>query len=392
MNYLTVTTIFLEAKQMKKILIIEDEQSVRANLLERLKIEGFNAIAAENGTIGVQMALTHVPDLIICDVMMPELDGYGVLAALRQNPVTEMIPFIFLTAKSDKADLREGMSLGADDYLTKPFRSKELLKAIATRLEKQAVINKRQAQKLDELRSSIALSLPHELRTPLNGIIGSSELMIAEYDSLSSSEIQEMLLDIRTSGRRLYRLIQNFLLYAELELVATDSERIKLLRTHQTSSIKTIIADQAILQARAANRETDLHLDFLDAGVQISINHLNKLVEELIDNAFKFSCPGTPVTVIGRPENDTFILSVSNQGRGMTQEQIVTVGAYRQFERKLYEQQGSGLGLTIAFRLAELYAGKLTIESIPAQQTTVLVTLPRTTKSEWERGEEGEKI
>jgi signal transduction histidine kinase len=184
------------------------------------------------------------------------------------------------------------------------------------------------------------------------------------------------------------------LLYAELELVATDSERIKLLRTHQTSSIKTIIADQAILQARAANRETDLHLDFLDAGVQISINHLNKLVEELIDNAFKFSCPGTPVTVIGRPENDTFILSVSNQGRGMTQEQIVTVGAYRQFERKLYEQQGSGLGLTIAFRLAELYAGKLTIESIPAQQTTVLVTLPRTTKSEWERGrgEEGEKI
>lgn len=363
---------------MKKILIIEDEQPVRANLLERLKIEGFNAIAAENGTIGVQMALTHVPDLIICDVMMPELDGYGVLTALRQNPVTEMIPFIFLSAKSDKADLREGMSLGADDYLTKPFRSKELLKAIATRLEKQAVINKRQSQKLDELRSSITLSLPHELRTPLNGIIGSSELMIAEYDSLSPSEIQEMLLDIRTSGRRLYRLIQNFLLYAELELVATDSERIKLLRTHQTSSIKTIITDQAILQAHAANRETDLHLDFLDAGVQISINHLNKLVEELIDNAFKFSYAGTPVTVIGRPENDTFILSVSNQGRGMTQEQIVTVGAYRQFERKLYEQQGSGLGLTIALRLAELYAGKLTIESIPAQQTTVLVTLPRT--------------
>lgn len=364
---------------MKKILIIEDEQPVRANILERLKIEGFNAIAAENGIIGVQMALTHVPDLIICDVMMPELDGYGVLTALRQNPLTETIPFIFLTAKSDKADLREGMSLGADDYLTKPFRSKELLQAIATRLEKQAVINKRQAQKLDELRSSIALSLPHELRTPLNGIIGLSELMIAEYDSLSSLEIQEMLLDIRTSGRRLYRLIQNFLLYAELELVATDSERIKLLRTHQTSSIKTIIADQAILQARAANRETDLHLDLLDAGVQISINHLNKLVEELIDNAFKFSCAGTPVTVIARPENDTFILSISDQGRGMTQEQIVTVGAYRQFERKLYEQQGSGLGLAIALRLAELYAGKLTIESIPAQQTTVLVTLPMTT-------------
>src|SRR4028119_2356767 len=157
---------------MKKILIIEDEETVRSNILELLEIEGFNAIAAENGAIGVQLALFHLPDLIICDVMMPEIDGHGVLTALRQNPVTATIPFIFLTARVDKADLREGMSLGADDYLTKPVRSKELLRAIATRLEKQAAIESFQARKLDELRSNITLSLPHELRTPLNGIIG----------------------------------------------------------------------------------------------------------------------------------------------------------------------------------------------------------------------------
>lgn len=361
---------------MKKILIIEDEEAVRANILELLEVEGFNAIAAENGAIGVQLALFHLPDLIICDVMMPEIDGHGVLTALRQNPVTATIPFIFLTAKVDKADLREGMSLGADDYLTKPIRSKELLRAIATRLEKQAAIESFQARKLDELRSNITLSLPHELRTPLNGIIGFSELLLAEYDSLESSEVQEMLESIRTSGQRLYRLIQNFLLYAELELVATDAERVKSLQSHQISSVKTIIADQAIQQAKQANREADLHLELQDASVYISESRLNKLVEELIDNAFKFSTAGTPICVTSRVEKNTFSLAINDKGRGMTAEQIANVGAYRQFERKLYEQQGSGLGLTIAKRLAELYAGNLTIESLPEQQTTVLVTLP----------------
>jgi DNA-binding response OmpR family regulator len=121
---------------MKKILIIEDEPSVRANILDLLSAEEFNAVAADNGATGVQLALSHRPDLIICDVMMPQLDGHGVLQALRQNPVTATIPFIFLTAKVDRSDLREGMSLGADDYVTKPFRPKELLQAINTRLAK----------------------------------------------------------------------------------------------------------------------------------------------------------------------------------------------------------------------------------------------------------------
>ena len=106
---------------MKKILIIEDEPSVRANILELLSAEEFKAVAADNGATGVQLALSHRPDLIICDVMMPQLDGHGVLQALRQNPVTATIPFIFLTAKVDRSDLRAGMSLGADDYVTKPF-------------------------------------------------------------------------------------------------------------------------------------------------------------------------------------------------------------------------------------------------------------------------------
>ena len=125
---------------MKKILVIEDEPTVRANILELLEAEDFQSVGAENGFMGVMWAIKHLPDLIICDVMMPEFDGYDVLSALRQDPVSAIIPLIFLTAKADKADFRYGMDLGADDYITKPFTKDELLSAIATRLAKQEVV------------------------------------------------------------------------------------------------------------------------------------------------------------------------------------------------------------------------------------------------------------
>ncbi len=139
---------------MTKILVIEDEQLVRENILDLLEAEGFEGIGAENGHVGVTWAWDCQPDLIICDVMMPELDGYDVLKLLRKEPVTATIPFIFLTAKADKNDFRQGMQLGADDYLTKPFTSAELLGAIAVRLERKAAIARQSQKKLEELRKS----------------------------------------------------------------------------------------------------------------------------------------------------------------------------------------------------------------------------------------------
>jgi EAL domain-containing protein (putative c-di-GMP-specific phosphodiesterase class I)/DNA-binding NarL/FixJ family response regulator len=123
---------------MPKILVIEDEESVRENLIDLLAAEDFETIAAANGKIGLDLAVKEIPDLILCDMMMPELDGYGVLTALRQDPLTATIPFIFLTAKSAKSDFRQGMDMGADDYLTKPFTRAELLSAIIHKLEKYA--------------------------------------------------------------------------------------------------------------------------------------------------------------------------------------------------------------------------------------------------------------
>ena len=127
---------------MAKILVIEDEESVRDNLLELLEAEDFETVAAANGRIGLELVISENPDLILCDMMMPEIDGYGVLATLRQDPLTATIPFIFLTAKSSRSDFRQGMNLGADDYLTKPFTRAELLSAIAGRLNKQATWKK----------------------------------------------------------------------------------------------------------------------------------------------------------------------------------------------------------------------------------------------------------
>lgn len=127
---------------MTKVLVIEDEELVRENLLDLLEAEDFDTINAPNGTIGLNLAISEFPDLILCDVMMPEIDGYGVLSTLRQDPITATIPFIFLTAKSAKSDFRQGMDMGADDYLTKPFTRAELLNAVMNRLEKQATLKK----------------------------------------------------------------------------------------------------------------------------------------------------------------------------------------------------------------------------------------------------------
>ena len=140
---------------MKNILVIEDDDQVRENIEEILELENFEATTAKNGFVGLQLAIEKLPDLIICDVMMPELDGYGVLKALQQNPATAAIPFIFLTAKVEHQDLRQGMNLGADDYLTKPFTPDELRQVIAIRLAKQTAITQDYQQQLQQLAAGL---------------------------------------------------------------------------------------------------------------------------------------------------------------------------------------------------------------------------------------------
>ena len=362
---------------MNKILVIEDQQAVRENIVERLNAENFETISAENGIDGLLLARDHRPDLIICDVMMPELDGYGVLTLLRQDPLTATIPFIFLTAKADKVDLRQGMQLGADDYLTKPFTKADLLGAIAARLEKQVAVVQQSEKKIEEFRRSITDVLPQEILNPLNEIFGCSQMLVERYDSIKPQEILETAQNINTSTGRVHRLIENFMIYAQIEFLAADPEQVKALKNGSTLNRSEIIDKVATQKAKEHHRESDLVLEVTNTIIRIAEQDLKKVVEELIDNAFKFSEAGTPVYVKATVTNDIFSLYITNYGRQMTPEQIASIGVCMQFDRKFYEQQGLGLGLIIAKRLTELYNGQLTIKSGPKSQTTVCVALPR---------------
>jgi two-component system sensor histidine kinase/response regulator len=363
--------------RMHKILVIEDEYSLLEEIVDFLTLEGYDPVAAHHGREGVQMALEHVPDLIICDVMMPILDGYGVLNELRSNDETCLIPFIFLTAKASQQNLRYGMNLGADDYITKPFSSSDLLDAVRTRLEKHAQVAHKYEQRLDELRQSLVSTIPHELRTPLTNILGMGEMLQYDTESLQPDHIRSMAGVIVRAGYRLHRLIENYILYSQLHILEKGHSRESLVYASGTSQPSNVIVDLAAHKAKGCGREADLVVDMgNDREIKIALQYLSKIAEELLDNAFKFSEPGTAVTVATQSTAASFVFSVTDQGRGMSPDQMEQVGAFVQFGREQYEQQGAGFGLAIAQRLAQLHGGDLRIESQLQQGTRVTVAIP----------------
>lgn len=206
---------------MKKILVIEDEELLRTNIVQILEFEDFVTIEANNGFLGIKLAQEHLPDLILCDVMMPEVDGYGVLAALSQNPTTASIPFIFTTAKASKADLRQGMNLGADDYLAKPITADELLSAISTRLKRQATFSQSCVAELKQAEEQL-----HHL---------------IHYDSLTNLPNQFLLRE------RLNQLI----IQADCEETLVPIFLLKLDRFNQISSVLGHLVGDLLLKAVA---------------------------------------------------------------------------------------------------------------------------------------------
>jgi two-component system sensor histidine kinase/response regulator len=368
-------------QQMKRILVIDDEEWLREMVHLALAHKGFDVVEAENGAVGIEKARKELPDLILCDVNMEKVDGYLTLSALRSEPATAAVPFILMTGLADNAGMRHGMELGADDYLPKPFTIDGLYAAVEARLKKAQALREEAEKKLVDLRDNLSMMLPHELRTPLNGILAYGEILAAEAATLSASEVAEMGQVIHGSGKRLERLIENFLIYAQIELLGKDAQKSSVLRQKQTQSPARLIEDHARGHAQAANRPDDLTLDLADQPLPISEDYLAKIVDEVIQNAFKFSSPGKRVSVTLSGSTSGVVLSVTDQGRGFSTEHITKVGAYMQFDRKLHEQQGLGLGLVIAKRLTELHGGTLSIQSERDATTTVTVKLPRVAAS-----------
>ncbi|MEL6403242.1 MAG: response regulator [Chloroflexota bacterium] len=354
----------------KMILVIEDSADLRTDVIDMLKLEGYVAHGAPNGVIGVERAQELMPDLIVCDIMMPELDGYGVLQALRADLETASIPFIFLTAKSEHLDQRQGMVLGANDYFTKPFDAEELLASITTQLKRREEQLAQVQNRIDMLAISIATALPHELRTPLNTIIGFSELLQTEAQTLKPDQVASWSNHIYKAGYRLYRLVENYLYYVRLQ-VAIDKGTTKEIED-PLMDLRTTIELQALNHAQQYKRPDDLVMDVEDTPkFVLEDKDANKLVEELVDNAFKFSVAKTPVTVTGKLQGGDYVLTVSDKGRGMTREQISKIGGFMQFERWLHEQQGMGLGLVVVKLLAEINNYEFIIQSAKDEGTSV---------------------
>jgi signal transduction histidine kinase len=353
-----------------KILVIEDAKDLREDVVEMLNLEGFKAYGAENGLVGVDVARKEHPDLIVCDIMMPELDGYGVLETLRQDPETATIPFIFLTAKAERVSVRQGMVLGADDYLTKPFMVKELLESVKTQLKKRADLNDVATKRIEDIRENITTALPHELRTPLNTIIGFSDILLSEAQRLKPDQIAAWAEHINKAAHRLYRLIENYLFYAKFQ-VATQNE-LRFRASEPLMELPQIIEMETQRIAKDAGREADLTVTVAPApDLYIAHQDATKVVTELVDNAFKFSEAGQAVTVTGTAIDGGYELRVEDKGRGMAPEQIMQVGAFMQFERYVHEQQGLGLGLAIVQAVADSYGYEFETKSEPSVGTTM---------------------
>jgi signal transduction histidine kinase len=362
---------------MAKILVIDDDLIIRQSLYDGLTIAGgYDVTVAEDGFEGVKVAGDLRPDLIICDIDMPGLDGYGVIEKLQEDPLNTKVPFIFLTGQSTRESMRQGMSLGADDYISKPFKMSELLEAVEVRLAKVARLEKHIERKLDALRDNILLALPHELRTPLSLIIGYAEMLADPNVNLPKENIYSMAGNILKSGRRLHHLIENYIIYAQIELILTEPERVTRMRQLREAMGHSIVEKVTREQMEKHGRSAQLSLNATNDPLPISTSNLEKIIQELVDNAFKFSPANTEITISADYKGGKFVFEVVNQGRGMMPDQIDAVGAYMQFERKLHEQQGSGMGLIVAKRLTELYGGTLTIQSTPDVATKVTVTLP----------------
>ena len=362
---------------MSKVLIIDDESWLREMIRLALQHQGFEVLEATDSAEGVTVARESLPDLILCDVNMDKVGaGYTTLAKLREDAATAAIPFILMTGNADAAGMRHGMELGADDYLPKPFKVDELYATVQARLRKTRTVRQEAEKQLTLLRSQISLMLPHEMRTPLNGIISNAEMLAESAGALDPHTIAEMSQEICQSGQRLERLIENFLIYAQLEIVASDPQSIHRLRAALTRQPAAIIQTAARAQAEKTGRLDDLSFELTDTPLPMAENYFQKVVVELVQNALKFSDQGLAVRVRFQAAPEHVEFSVQDDGRGFTAEQISRVGAYMQFERRMQDEQGFGLGLAIAKKLVELHGGGLQIESEPGRGSTVTVKLP----------------
>lgn len=361
---------------MTKVLVIEDEDLLRMTIVDQLTFEGYDVHSASNGLTGIQEASRLLPDIVVCDIQMPEMDGFGVLENLRNHAQTALIPFIFLTAFAQQEYMRKGMNIGADDFLSKPFSALELRQAIEARLKRKRMAE----QALQETKLRLAQTLSHELRTPLVPIYMASEMIHSAVDSLSTEDLRQLNQSILNGGRRLNRAVDQTLLYFQLESGLISEE--VLAHLSEPMSVEALL-NLAIEQARkeaTKNRKLPVMVTLADSfWVKGVPNLLQSAMMEIILNALNFSSANGRVEVeaLLNPDGQVLI-TITDHGMGIPTSQLDHVTEpFTQVDRDLHEQQGLGLGLTISHRIITLHGGIIGFRSYLPVGTVVYVTLPR---------------
>ncbi len=380
----------MEEKELKDavILVVDDNPTNLDVLSEYLIDSGFTLLLKRDGEKALELVKRRKPDLILLDIVMPGIDGFETCRRLKAQEDTKHIPVIFMSALSDTVEKVKGFKAGAVDYITKPFQHEEVVSRVKTHLTIQNLkknleaknkelkeLLERERKLAEDMRLNLSISLPHELRTPLNIVLGFSGLLINPSCLPDTDKIAEYGNAIYNSGLRLHRLVENALLYANLKLLKYTPADKKICRSDTASRAGRLILSVARKKAVEVQRQEDLAAEVSNAEVRISPRNFEKILSELLDNAFKFSQPGTPVRVKTTINGSLYIISISDQGCGMTKEQIANIGAYMQFERQRMEQQGSGLGLVISHLLTRLEGGMLSVDSKPEAGTTVTLVL-----------------
>lgn len=322
-----------------KILLIEDVEDLRVNLSEILELNGFIVLQAKDGTEGLEMMNNSEIDIIVSDIMMPNMDGFQLLEKVRANANWINIPFIFLTAKISQKDLRDGMEKGAEDFLTKPVKSKDLIKAINTALSK-----KKQREQI--LEGAIQKAIIdernikyHELRTPLFGLMTILEFLLKSFDQLDPQSIKNLLGKAEYSAKRLNESLLKLNRFQELDQLEIEKKEIPSLLKFFQNHLK--LDHEKLIEYLNINN---------DFKVCFTPEHLNFICNELINNALKFGDPTQKVKVKFDTDNS---VEISNKQQILSGNIEVNPYPFFQVNRDFHEQQGLGLGLYLVKKICD---------------------------------------
>ncbi len=365
---------------MTRVLIIDDDLDVRDQVATTLLAAYYETYTAVDGRDGVAKALHLVPDLIICDMMMPNMNGQDVLTELRQHPETATVPFIYLTAVDERDTVRESMNMGADDYLFKPFRVNELLKTVNARLKRHQSIVSSAEQQLEAIKLRLARTITHELRTPVGLIVGSLQMLEWQEDEPFSETTRDMISTMSRGATRLAHVIEQmvFATYLTTGVYSADS----VAQQGMPLEISEIISSAHKLARQFTNRQPD-NVDVKVAELKESLfvkaepGAMKQALAEVISNAISFSPPNTNVRITYKLVDHDVRITVTDSGQGIDDQHLKEAMAwFGQVDRDTQEQQGMGMGLPLAEQLIAIHNGTLEIHSIVGKGTQAVITLP----------------